>query len=708
MNHYTKISIMLTMCLTALYAQTDDQKVNLRSVVTTASGEGKNQIAAPASVSVVGKEELEKKPYRDLGEAIKEVPGVSLDETSNKLGASAISIRGMPAGYTLFLVDDLRQNPSGDVATANLGVGVYNTFIPPLSAIERIEVIRGPMSTLWGSDAIGGVVNVITKPVTKTWTGSFQTQVIIPESSKFGNTYQNSLYLTGPLTDKLGLTLRMRQIDREASQRPTNDRGDIVTSFFGTKYQLYNIGSRLNFMPNKNNLYYADIDYTYSKYDNRNNEVGTVGVNQVTGRGGYEKWVGVNKLIVSAAHQGTYNFGNWKNSIQFLRTENTGRLVAGKTDSPNLGKNRGIASNDIIVDSRALFYLGDRNNLNIGAEYRNEHYHDLAATPADHDRNTLALFAEDEWNILDPLTFTFGARYNYNDKFGSNVSPRAYLVYMLTNNWSLKGGVSTGYKAPYANQLIDAVYGYGSQGTLAFLGNPNLKAESSINYEIGTVFDNQYLDFSLTFFRSNFKDKIDSRGVSKSESQTCNLYGGSGGRNGTDCNVAYNADSAYSQGIEASFGIKPIYGVSFDVSYTFIQTKITSGEKKGNPLSTTPKHNLFSKISYQYKHFSTYVQGQYKAGIVNTSALGNSTNAQLIRDKLDGIYYKPSFVLNLGVGYKLTDNLRLNAGVYNLLDTNFADFRYITGSGNNITNINYYGPVIQEGRRYWATLSYDF
>lgn len=222
---------MLTMCLTALYAQTDDQKVNLRSVVTTASGEEKNQIAAPASVSVVSKEELEKKPYRDLGEAIKEVPGVSLDETSNKLGASAISIRGMPAGYTLFLVDGLRQNPSGDVATANLGVGVYNTFIPPLSAIERIEVIRGPMSTLWGSDAIGGVVNVITKPVTKTWTGSFQTQVIIPESSKFGNTYQNSLYLTGPLTDKLGFTLRMRQIDREASQRPTNDRGDIVNSF---------------------------------------------------------------------------------------------------------------------------------------------------------------------------------------------------------------------------------------------------------------------------------------------------------------------------------------------------------------------------------------------------------------------------------------------------------------------------------------------
>ena len=130
-----------------------------------------------------------------MGEALKEVPGVSLEGTSNKLGANAISIRGMPAGYTLYLLDGLRQNPSGDVATANLGVGVYNTFMPPTSAIERIEVIRGPMSTLYGSDALGGVINVITKPISNKWGGSIQNTAIIPESATFGDTYQHSLYL---------------------------------------------------------------------------------------------------------------------------------------------------------------------------------------------------------------------------------------------------------------------------------------------------------------------------------------------------------------------------------------------------------------------------------------------------------------------------------------------------------------------------------
>lgn len=677
------------------------------SVVTAASGSEKNVVDAPASVNIVTKEELEQKPFRDLGEALKEVPGVSLDETSNKLGASAISIRGMPSGYTLFLVDGLRQNPSGDVATANLGAGVYNTFIPPMGAIERIEVIKGPMSTLYGSDAIGGVVNIVTKPITDKWHTSFQSQIIVPESSTFGNTYQNSLWTQGKLTEHLGLTLRMRQIHRNPSDRPKNDLGQDVNTFFGTKFDLLNVGTRLTWLPNSKNMLYADVDYTTSTYDNRKAEIGTLGVD-LNGRGGYEKDVGVDKILGAIGHKGSYDFGTWKNTLQFMRTNNTGRLVAGNIASPNLGKNRDIASNDVIADTRLLLPLGDSNILNIGAEYRFENYHDLAATPASHNRNTFALFAEDEYNIFEPLTFTLGTRYNYNDKFGSNVSPRAYLVYEILDGFALKGGVATGYKAPYANQLIDAVYGYGSQGTLAFLGNPNLKPETSVSYEIGTIFDGQYIDFSLMFFRSNFKDKIESTRVSKTNtdpnySYTCATYGGSN----PQCSLAINANTAFSQGIESSFGIKPIYGVGFDVAYTFIDSEITSGSNKGRPLSSVAKHNVVSKLSYTHKKFHIYLQGQHKAGLLNTSALGDTAAAVAIRNTLGGTYYKPYTIINLGLGYKITESIRLNGGVYNLFDTNFIDFRNYT-YGNQNGNVNMHGAHIQEGHRYWANITLDF
>ena len=188
-------NIFLSLALISTFSSAfgeEIQEVDIGESVVSATGYEQLLQDAPASISIITKEELESKPYRDLGEALKEIPGVSLEGTSNKLGQSAISIRGMPAGYTLFLIDGLRQNPSGDVATANLGVGTYNSFMPPLSAIERIEVIRGPMSTIYGSDAIGGVINIITKPVTKKWGGSLQSQVIVPETTdigNFGNTY---------------------------------------------------------------------------------------------------------------------------------------------------------------------------------------------------------------------------------------------------------------------------------------------------------------------------------------------------------------------------------------------------------------------------------------------------------------------------------------------------------------------------------------
>ena len=683
--------------------------------VSTASGSEKNIVTAPASVTVITKEELEQKPYRDLGEALKEVPGVSLESTSNKLGASAISIRGMPAGYTLYLLDDLRQNPSGDVATANLGTGVYNTFMPPTSAIERIEVIRGPMSTLYGSDALGGVVNVITKPITHKWSGSLQSTAIIPESSTFGNTYQNSLYLTGPLSKKWGLTLRARQLTREASKKPKDDKGNDVNTFFGTQYVMFNVGGRVSYVPSEKNTFFVDLDYSKSTYDNQKAQIGTLGANNPDNgtnyTGGYEEWLGVNKLGASFAHKGNYSYGSWKNSIQFIRTNNTGRLVVGSSQNPNVTKNRAIASNDVIVDSRLLAPLFENtllgsNYLNVGGEYRFENYHDLAATPASHNRNTFALFAEDEWNIWRGLTLTLGARYNFNDKFGHNVSPRGYIVYEILKGWAIKGGVATGYKAPYANQTIDAVYGYGRQGALPFIGNPNLKAETSINYEIGSVFDNKYANFSVMYFYSNFRDKIESQSVNATNSSACQASGAT-----SDCSRAYNADSAYSQGVELSASLKPLYGFSADISYTYIDSQITSGSNKGNPLSTTARNNLIGKIAYQYARFNAFLQAHFREGIVNTTALGSGAQEVALKNLLGGIYYKPSVVLNLGLGYKVTDNIRINAGVYNLLNTNFADFRSYTYNGTNGSanaNVNYYGPVIQEGRRYFVTLALDF
>ena len=157
-----------TLSQTSTQAESQDsasRNVRLnKSIVTAASGSEKLVKDAPASTTVISQEELQTMPYRDLAEAVRNVPGVEIDASAGKLGGFSFLIRGMPADYTLLLVDGRRTKPGGQIATSNFGMdSMYNAFMPPLSAIERIEVIRGPMSTLYGSDAMGGMVNIITK-----------------------------------------------------------------------------------------------------------------------------------------------------------------------------------------------------------------------------------------------------------------------------------------------------------------------------------------------------------------------------------------------------------------------------------------------------------------------------------------------------------------------------------------------------------------
>ena len=138
----------------------------LGSTVVSASGFEQKITQAPASISVVTREELQKKRISSLADALSDIEGVDVGGSAGKTGGLNISIRGMESKYTLILIDGRRQNTAGSVTPNGFGE-TSTTFMPPVSAIERIEVIRGPMATLYGSDAMSGVINIITRKVIK-------------------------------------------------------------------------------------------------------------------------------------------------------------------------------------------------------------------------------------------------------------------------------------------------------------------------------------------------------------------------------------------------------------------------------------------------------------------------------------------------------------------------------------------------------------
>lgn len=143
----------------------------LSTIVVSAAGFEQELKNAPASISVVTKEDIEKKNATSIADLLADVPGVDIRNGVGKTSNLNIGLRGMGQEYTLILIDGRRQTTSSDVTPNGFGE-TSNGFLPPLASIERIEVIRGPMATRYGSEAMGGVINIITKKVSEEWNGN--------------------------------------------------------------------------------------------------------------------------------------------------------------------------------------------------------------------------------------------------------------------------------------------------------------------------------------------------------------------------------------------------------------------------------------------------------------------------------------------------------------------------------------------------------
>ncbi|EPE5498121.1 TonB-dependent receptor plug domain-containing protein [Vibrio cholerae] len=196
------VGIAVTFPLTALAeSQTTSTHTVIETMVVTATGYEQSTSEAPASISVIDRTQIESRSYKDLTDALKDIPGVVITGGGSR---QEISLRGMPSSYTAILVNGRKQ--SGRETQVSSGGGFEQDWLPPIKSIERIEVVRGPMSTLYGSDAIGGVINIITRKNVSEWTGNLRAEATLQENRNSGNFYQGEMYLAGPLIEGLAST----------------------------------------------------------------------------------------------------------------------------------------------------------------------------------------------------------------------------------------------------------------------------------------------------------------------------------------------------------------------------------------------------------------------------------------------------------------------------------------------------------------------
>lgn len=628
------VSLALANFPAAVFAA-ESTAVNEDELVVTATGFSQERREAPATISVVNEKELNTRSNQNVTEALREMPGLLVGNGHGSLATGDVQMRGMDSTYTSYMVNGIKQ-ATRESRPYGHHIGTEAAFMPPLAAIERIEVIRGPMSSLYGSDAIGGVVNVITKKAynLEKWTGVLEDNYFLQEKSEYGNTNQTNAFVMGPvIPGKLGVSVAADYLDRRDDDSVNDERF--------VKHQSGNLDATIALSPTETQLW--DLNATKGNQEKTHND---------------KQWYwGFDRDAASLSQHAWYgDILEVKNFVSYEKAKTEYRV-------PGMAS-QFITQKNYEANSANTFTLGDH-KLTLGINFtRNELDDEFGikdkeapgVTPVSEiSRNGWAVFAEDAWMIVPDFTLTTSARLDHDSYFGYHVTPKLYGNWTLDENWALKGGVSAGYKKPDLRQNnagFTSVYGAYPYSEIG-IGNDDLKPEESVNTELGVYWQQDALALDATVFYTKFKDKISDRVIcTASASQQCRYNGYV-----ADSVFQYfNVSDAEIYGVELNGDWQVTSSLRANANYTWTHSEQQSGEYKGYALSDFPES--MANVSLTWNALNDLALWSKASWRSTSPDIGNSSETEAYA------------LVDLGARYHLNKNVTLMTGIYNLFDAN--------------------------------------
>lgn len=549
-RHLFRLALLgaLLFATAAAHAGTDQ---NMDKMVVTATMTEKRIADAPGSIEVISAQDITELNAQTVAQALESATGLIVSNESGRVKVP--SIRGARAKHTLILLDGRR-----------LAYG-FNDMVDlrqiPTTMVERIEIVRGPASSLYGSDALGGVVNIITKKASREVTAKASGQYgrqIDGENDRFNF----GGYLGGG-TDQVRTLLAM-----EAGHENGWDRNGAAPDD-GFSQEPAFLAGRLAWDLTDGQSLSAGAEYMQNTYDGLQFYEGSDRTRTADeSRQGYflqydAAFLDVHNVMVRL------NRSEFDNELGFAPFAASGERVTEQYTNQLEARYSGL-------------FLGNH-LLTAGGEVRREGLDDTQNDMGTNEHtDNYSLFLQDEFQILDPLTLTLSLRYDSHSEFGEHWSPRASIVYTILEGLRLKGSFGQGFKAPSLSELY--VKSLRQKGKLVYEANEDLKEEESTSYEVGV--EGEYGDMygGVTLFRTEVDNLIESV-FDRSEGT---------GKNKKDFYIYENIAEATLQGVEVQAGVKLPLGFSLDGNAIWLDADNKSGEDVGGQ----PEFKAFAKLGY--------------------------------------------------------------------------------------------------------------
>ncbi|MGP8308774.1 TonB-dependent receptor domain-containing protein [Vibrio sp. YIC-376] len=626
------------------YAEQQNEKPEMERVVVTASLTQHSELTAPASVSVITADDIAKMPVKDISEAVRSATGVSV-LSSAAYGRNTIRIRGLESKHTLILINGRRINSQDALIRGN----DFDLSTIPLTAIERIEVVRGPVSSLYGSEAMGGVVNVILKAPTEEMSGSLGLEYESLLEGDGGDGWKGHAYASGEITPDLAGSIIVESSTRDPWRTDATPDYDALEQKDTT-----NVFGEMSWQLTDEQKLIADVTYTK---DERKAEWVHVRSGDQTNTQDSTRW-----------NYGLTHEGSWSGFDSQARLYGeTMDLNDGSTAYTNGTADVELQNN--YADFKLSGLWRDSHEWVFGGEFRTSELNNSRDIPSgDIDYHQGAVFVQGEFD-LDKLALTLGGREDFHEVYGSHFSPRAYAVYSFTDEFVAKAGGGGGFRAPGMMESSDQVRVISCGNRCWLTGNDDLKPEESESYEAGLAYETDSMGLGLTYYYSKLKNKI--------ERDTSTAVG----MDGTMPIITYqNIGRAEIKGIEleAWYDITDTINLSANYTYTDAEDK-SSGEK----LTGTPEHLANLDVNWQILDaLTTFARVNYIGEQVITNLSSEDKT-------VDGYT-----LVGLGVSYDF-QQVNLKAGLNNIFDVELDD------------EDDYYG-YSEKGRSAYVSATYLF